>query len=297
MAVVARKKAQPEETSQTTPIEGGGPVAPLRAGEDNPKNFVASVAKVFSVLKAFDSSLPELTISEVAVRAGLDRGTAFRLVNTLCQLGYLALVPRGRRYRLTLKCLELGYTPLARADLKMLARPLLREAVPDITDAASLGMLDDTDIVYIEREQVLLPQISLDRRTGSRTGAYGAALGHAILACLPEAEQRDILERSNRVRLSEKTLTDVGAILARLKEVRAQGYAVSDGENAFGLRTVAAAIVDTDGSPVAGVSFTIHADRMPIDAFIARGVPAVRRIADQLSQAIALSFGAVAHHR
>lgn len=264
-----------------------------KPGEDNPKNFVNSVAKVFAVLKSFDAGLPELTVSEVAARAGLDRGTAFRLVHTLCALGYLAPVPRGKRYRLTLKCMELGYTPLARADLKVLARPLLQEVVPTIADAASLGMLDGTDIVYVERAQTDLPQINLDRRAGSRTGAYGAALGHAMLASLPHGQQREIISRSNRIRLSEKTLVDVDAILQRLSEVKARGYAISDGENAYGLRTVAAAIHDTDGSPVAGVSLTIHADRMGMDAFVERAVPVVRRIAHDLSRAIAHSFGAI----
>ncbi len=265
--------------------------------EENPKNLVQSVAKAFAVLRAFDASLPELTVSEAAARAGLDRGTAFRLIHTLAQLGYLAPVPRGRRYRLTLKCLELGYTPLARADLKLLARPLLRELVPDVADAASLGMLDGTDIVYIERAQGDLPQLNLDRRIGSRTGAYAAALGHAILAQLPIEKQREIVLASNRVRLSEQTLVDPDAILRRLAEVRARGYAISDGENAYGLRTVAAAILDIDGAPAAGVSLTIHADRMPIAAFAERAVPAVRRVADELTRAIALSFGALAVNR
>ena len=264
------------------------------ARDDNPKNFVHSVAKVFAVLRAFDAGLPELTVTEVAGRAGLDRGTAFRLVHTLCQLGYLAPVPRGRRYRLTLKCLELGYTPLARADLKVLARPLLAEMVPECADAASLGMLDGTDVVYVERAQMEQSQMNLDRRPGSRTGAYGAALGHAILACLPVETQRELVLRSNRVRLSEKTLVEPEAILARLAEVRARGYAVSDGEIAYGLRTVAAAVLDTDGSPVAGISLTVHADRMPMEQFAARAVPEVRRIAQDLTHAIARSFGAIA---
>jgi IclR family transcriptional regulator, pca regulon regulatory protein len=262
--------------------------------EDNPKNFVASVAKVFAVLKAFDASLPELTVTEVAERAGLDRGTAFRLVHTLRQLGYLAAAPRAKRYRLTLKCLELGYAPLARADLKTLARPLLRELVPDVADAASLGMLDGTDVVYVERAELDRPFAVVDRRLGSRTGAYGAALGHAILARLPVEKQREIVLASNRIRLSEKTLVDPDAIFARLAEVRARGYAVSDGENAFGLRTVAAAVLDTDGSPVAGVSLTIHADRMGIDAFVATAAPHALRIAGALSGAVSLTFGAVA---
>ncbi|MCA0422254.1 MAG: helix-turn-helix domain-containing protein [Proteobacteria bacterium] len=263
-------------------------------GDENPKNFVNSVAKVFSVLKAFDAGLPELTISEVAARAGLDRGTSFRLVNTLCFLGYLAAVPRSRRYRLTLKCLELGYTSLARADLKMLARPLLSEVVPEIADAASLGMLDDTDVVYVERAQSDVSPLNLDRRVGSRTGAYGAALGHAILAQLPSEQQRAILQRSKLIRLSEKTLVGIEDILERLVAVRAQGYAVSDGENAYGLRTVAATVLDADGQPIAGVSLTIHADRMPIDRFVAEAVPVATRIAGDLTKAIRQSFGAIA---
>ncbi|CAN1497733.1 IclR Transcriptional regulator [Rhabdaerophilaceae bacterium] len=265
--------------------------------EDNPKNFVHSVIKAFSVLKAFDIKLPELTISEVAARTQLDRGTAFRLVHTLVHLGYLASVPRGRRFRLTLKCLELGYTPLARANLKELARPMLQALVPDIADAASLGMLDGPDIVYVERAQIDFPQVNIDRRAGSRTGAYAAALGHALLACLPVEQQRDLLERSNRVRLSEKTLVDVDAILARLAVVKARGYALADGENAYGLRTVAAAILDTDGLPIAGVSLTIHADRLPMDAFSSLAVPEVLRLAQELTRAIRLSFGSIAASR
>src|SRR3954451_13334960 len=102
---------------------------------DNPKNQVQSVAKAFAVLKAFGRDLPELTVAEVAGRAGLDRGTAFRLIHTLVGLGYLRPVPDGRRFRLTLKCLELGYSALAAGDLPSHATSLLRELVPGVADA------------------------------------------------------------------------------------------------------------------------------------------------------------------
>jgi IclR family pca regulon transcriptional regulator len=258
----------------------------------NPKNVVNSVAKAFAVLRAFDVDLPELTISEVAGRADIDRGTSFRLVNTLCQLGYLAPVPRSKRYRLTLKCLELGYTPLARADLKVLARPLLVELVPDFADAASLGMLDGESVVYVERIQMGFPQ-TFDRRVGSRTGAYAAALGHAMLAYLPEEQQKAILERSDLVKLSERTLTDIDQLLERLRLVRKQGYAVSDGENAYGLRTVAAAVLDDSSLPVAGISATIRAERLDLADFVATVTPHVQKVAAELSKAVNLSFGTV----
>lgn len=269
----------------------------MTATDINPKNTVQSVAKVFAVLKAFDSSLPELSVSEIGTRAALDRGTTFRLVTTLCQLGYLAPVPQSRRYRLTLKCLELGYTALARADLNLIARQRLRDFVPGIADAASLGMLDDTEVVYVERIQGTLPQINLDRRVGSRTSAYAAALGHVILAWLPADRQRDIIERSNRVKVSEKTLTRVDELLQRLKQVRKQGYAVSDGENAYGLRTVAAPVFDVDGTPIAGVSFTIHANRQSMREFVATAMPAVCGVAEELTRAIRQTAGAIAISR
>jgi IclR family pca regulon transcriptional regulator len=265
--------------------------------QDNPKNTVQSVAKVFAVLKAFDPTLPELTITEVAGRAGLDRGTSFRLVHTLCQLGYLAPVTHSRRYRLTLKCLELGYTSLARADLNGIARQRLRDLVPTVADAASLGMLDDTEVVYIERVQGALPQLNLDRRVGSRTSAYSAALGHAILAWLPVEQQRAIIARSNRVKVSEKTLIGIEELMTRLSKVRKQGYALSDGENAYGLRTVAAPVLGVDDTPIAGVSLTIHAGRTSMADFKQQALPEVLALAEELGRAVRLSFGAIAVSR
>ncbi|MDR3473765.1 MAG: IclR family transcriptional regulator [Devosia sp.] len=260
---------------------------------ENAKNLVQSAAKAFAVLRAFDATLPELTTSEVASRAGLDRGTAFRLIHTLVSLGYLRPVPGSKRFRLTLKCLELGYLALSSQQLRIHAAPLLRECVPAVADAGSLGTLDGADVVYLERVHSGLLRQDLDRRPGRRIRAYGAALGHVQLAFLPEAEQVAILESAERVKLSERTLTDLDALLARLRAVRAQGYAVSDGENAYGLRTIAAPVLDDAGAPVAGVSLTIDANRAPFDAFVAAARPEVLRLAQALTAAVRLSAGAI----
>ena len=194
---------------------------------DNPKNVVNSVLKAFSVLHAFTPAQPEMTVSEIAAATGMDRGTTFRLIHTLVSLDYLRSVP-VRKFRLTLKCLELGFLALSSQDLWVHAEPLLNGCVPDICDAASLGMLDGADVVYLQRVDKGLARHNVDRRPGRRVRAYGAALGHAILAFLPEPQQIQILESAERVKLSERTLTDLDALLKRLRQVRKQGYAVSD---------------------------------------------------------------------
>jgi len=253
------------------------------------KNIVQSAGKVFAVLRAFDANHPELTISEVASHAGLDRGTAFRLIHTLIGLGYLAAVPNSRRFRLTLKCLELGYTALDRAGLNGQAAPLLRELVPEPADAASLGVLDGADVVYVERAQVDMARPDLDRRAGSRTGAYASALGHAVLAWHDPVQARKILASTERVRLSERTLVDLDELMERLAAVRARGYAVSDGENAYGLRTIAAPILGADGQPIAGVSLSVRSERMKLAAFVGVALPLLLRTTEALTRAVRLT--------
>lgn len=250
------------------------------------KSVVQSAAKIFAVLRAFSADRPELTITEVAGLAALDRGTSFRLINTLVALGYLAPVPDSRRFRLALKCLELGHSALAAGGLTAMARPLLRELVPGIADAASLGMLEGPDVVYIARSQADMGRRDLDRRVGSRTGAYAAALGHALLAWRPEPEARAVLEASDRVKVSDRTLTDLDQLMTRLRQVRARGYATADGENAYGLRTIAAPVFDAAGAPHAGVSLTVRSERCPLDAFVEAALPSLRRVTEALSQAM-----------
>src|SRR3954471_20022357 len=87
-----------------------------QTGELDPKNTVQSLAKGFRVLQAFTAEEPELKLSEVARRAGLDNGTAFRLLETLVMLGYLERL-ETKQYRLTLKPLDLGFNAIARMDL------------------------------------------------------------------------------------------------------------------------------------------------------------------------------------
>lgn len=267
----------------------GGALSPAA----NPKNQVQSVAKVFGVLKAFGPGAAELTTAEIAARAGLDRGTAFRLVHTLADLGYVRAVPGSRRWRLTLRCLELGFAALSAGDLPAHATPLLREVVPDLAEAASLGTLDRGEVVYLARVETGLERLGVVRRPGTRVGAYATALGQAILAWLPRPEQIAHLEAVERVMLSERTLTGLDRLLERLDAVRAQGFAVSDGENAYGLRTVAAPMLDGEGRPAAGVSLTITAGRQPLQDFVDRAVPVALRIAGELAEGLRLSLGAI----
>ena len=251
------------------------------------KNVVQSLAKGFRVLEAFATEGRELTLAETARAAGIDNATAFRFLNTLVMLGYVERA-EARRFRLTLKCLDLGFGAIARAELRDLARPLLRSLVGPEIEAASLAVVDRSEIVYVERVQAGLARLGVEVRIGSRAPIHSTAVGHAILARMPPDAQRAMLESSDRRQLTPNTLTGLEALLARLAEVRAAGYALSDQENVQGLRVLAAPVVDADGVPLAAISVAAPAFAMTLDHFrtIARApVIAAARALSRAAQA------------
>jgi IclR family pca regulon transcriptional regulator len=256
------------------------------------KNVVQSLAKGFQVIEAFTSDEPELVLADVARRTGLDKGTTFRLLNTLVLLGYVEKVDDTRRFRLTLKCLDIGFNAIARSDLRAQSRPILRGLVGELNEAASLGVLDGSDIVYVERIQAGLVRLGVDVRIGSRAPVYSTAIGHAILAYMPKSTQIEVLEAQPRPRRTETTITDLNALLRRLKQVKSTGYAVSNQENVSGLCVLAAPVLDLDGAPLAAVSVAAPTMRLSASEFARVGVEPLLKAAAQLSRALQALGGA-----
>jgi IclR family pca regulon transcriptional regulator len=261
-----------------------------RAAE-SAKNTVNSLAKGFRILEAFTAHEPELTMAEVARRAKVDNATAFRFLNTLVGSGYVERVPDAKLFRLTTKVLDLGFNAIARSDLRTQARPILRNLVGAINEAASVGVLDGANILYVERIQAGLARLGVDMRIGSRVPAYATAIGHAVLAWLPRPAQIAVLRGQPRPQLTPTTQTDLDALLARLAQVKRRGYAVSNQETVPGLYVLAAPVLDSDGVPLAGISIAAPAIQTTLKDFEAAGARPIVQAASALSRALQASGG------
>jgi IclR family transcriptional regulator, pca regulon regulatory protein len=259
--------------------------------KDADKNTVASLAKGFRILEAFTAQAPELTLADVARRAGVDNATAFRFLNTLVQTGYVERVPDARLFRLTTKVLDLGFNAIAHSDLRTQARPILRKLVGEINEAASVGVLDGASVLYIERVQAGLARLGVDTRIGSRVPAYATAIGHAVLAWLPRDAQVAILDAQPRPQLTATTQTKLDALLTRLAQVKRRGYAVSNQETVTGLYVLAAPILDSDGVPLAGISIAAPALQTSLKDFESAGAEPIVQAARALSRALQASGG------
>ncbi|MFN9458096.1 MAG: IclR family transcriptional regulator [Acidobacteriota bacterium] len=272
----------------------GAASAPSDTRNPDTKSQVLSLAKGFRVLEAFDSDHPELTLSQIAARTGLDPGTAFRLTRTLVDLHSLAEVPGAKRYHLSLKVLALGFHAIARMNPQDSARPVLRSLVGKVREAASIGMLDGADVVYVDRVHAGLVRLGVDVRIGSRVPVYSSAIGQALIAHLPKVERTRILNLRPRVKVTPSSPTTLAELETRLAAVREKGYALSDQESVPGLRIIAAPGLDADGMPYAAVSVASPALTRSLEEFVSASVEPVRKAAQDLATIYRLS-GAISN--
>lgn len=236
-------------------------------------------ARVLAVLDAFTAEAPELSLTDLARRAGLPLSTAHRLVGELAAWGALERDEDGR-YRVGLRLWEVGALAPRSLGLRESAMPFLSDLHEVTGENVQLAVLDGTEVVYVER-LVGRGTVGVVTRVGSRLPLHATGVGLALLAHAPVDLQELVLSRPLR-RYTERTLTDPEQVRRALAEVRRTGVAVSDRQIEMVSLSVAAPVHGADGEVVAALSVVVPADGEGARAF----VPVVRAAARGISRAL-----------
>jgi IclR family transcriptional regulator, acetate operon repressor len=101
-------------------------------------------------------------------------------------------------------------------------------------------------------------------RRGDRYPLHASAVGKAVAAGLPEHRVRAILAAEGMPRLTRYTLTEVGAYLGEVANVRVLGYAVEDGEHDVDERSLATPL--PHANLPAALAVSAPATRLPLDS-------------------------------
>ncbi len=248
-------------------------------------DYVQSFARGLAVIRAFDAENPELTLAEVSKRVGIPAAAARRFLRTLQTLGYVR--SDGRQFALTPRVLELGFSYLSALSLPEAMQPHLERLSRELEESVSAAVLADTEIVYVARvptRRIMTVGITI----GTRFPAYATSMGRVLLAALPGDEVERILAASRVESITDRTVTSRDQLLDELSLVRAQGWALVDGELEVGLRSIAVPVRGRDGSVAAAVNVSTSAGAGPIETLIEHHLPKLLGAAQDIEMDLGL---------
>lgn len=236
-------------------------------------------AKLLAVLDAFDAGHRELTLSEVARRAGLPVSTAHRLVTDLVRWGGLERGGDGR-LRVGLHVWELGTLAPRGLGLREAAMPSMGDLYEATRENVQLAVRDGLEVVFVERiaGRHAVPVLT---RVGLRFPMSATGVGLVLLAFAPPEVQEQALSTPLE-RFTPLTVVDPGRLRRMLADVRATGVAVSDRQVTMDALSVAAPVRGRAGAVVAALSVVVDAAGADPRTL----APAVRTAAAAISRAL-----------
>jgi IclR family acetate operon transcriptional repressor len=241
---------------------------------------VHALVRGLDVLTTVIDSDEPISLATVAKRTGLNRATAYRMLTTLVEAGYLSFDPDEPVYSpgpLTLRYLRGSRLEGA---LRHRVLPLLNGLAEQSQETVSLMMATWPDLVCIA--VVLSPHpVRRHRSVGDVSDMTNSGTGRAYLAYAPEGDIEALLAlRPLRPFASGATYTR-DMLVDRLADVRDSGYAMAVSETVEGMNgLVAPLFTQLNSRPVAVISVSGPDSRWSSDAMLSFAPVLLKGIAD-----------------
>jgi DNA-binding IclR family transcriptional regulator len=221
----------------------------------------SSIQKVCRILRTL--SVPEpLRLADVSVATGLNKATALRLLEALAHEGFVERDDATKRYRLGGQALLLGLAMQGRDHIRDRARPWLVKLAALSGDTVLLSTRDGTEAVCIDREFGSYPIRANYLDVGSRRPLGVGAGSMALLAWLPDAEVRVVLEHVAPLVEARYPRIDRALLARTIAESRRRGYTLLLDVVVERMGGFSMPIMGTDGRPAAAISIAALSERL-----------------------------------
>jgi IclR family pca regulon transcriptional regulator len=229
-------------------------------GAAGPKYRVEALSKGLLILRLFDEATLSLRLKDISDRTDIPMPTAFRIVSTLEQDGFIERRSDGS-YQPGVAVLALGSAALRGSGLVQQCEVPLRDLAADTGETVNLGTLVGDQVLYLVRLRNT-DLVTANIQVGSTLPAVHTSIGKVLLAALDDKTLLTVLTGDSfRSGSGPRAVASIDELSGQLAEVRRQGYAIQDEELALGLRSIAAPIIGERGTAVAGINIAVSSSR------------------------------------
>ncbi len=227
------------------------------------------------------------TVSEVAQEIRLPRTTVYRILETLCNAGFVFRDPSDDRYRLTIMVRALSGGFDDEAWVAQIAKPLIDELCREIVWPVSISTLSGTTMMVRETTDHSSP-VAIERYSaGFRTPLLTSAGGRVYLAFCAASQREtliDVLARSTKEedKLARLQRADLQRMLT---DIKAQGYATATRSRRMVEEISLSVPVLLNDRVLAALTVRFASSAVPLRTGVERFLPRLRQCAAAINRA------------
>ncbi len=177
---------------------------------------------------------------------------------------------------------DLSARALRASNSKMPIRSVLADLVSTTGETCNVGILDQSEVIYIERLEGSFP-LRLQLDVGSRVPYHCTAIGKLLVAHQHKNIRARLLRVSSLSQFTAQTKTSGDALEQDFTAIRSRGYSFNNQEYVDGLTAIAVPLTSSGGKTAAGLAIHGPATRLDHETAITY-LPLLREKAKEIEK-------------
>ena len=234
------------------------------------------------ILEALAARSGGYGVTELATKLSLTKSNTFRLLQSLCTLGYVRQ-REDKIYVATTKVWRVGLQVMERFEVRDFSAAAMRGLSEQLGETIYLAILEDTNLLYIDKIEGTQPVRTWTPK-GGIVPIHCVGTGKALLAYNYDALRARVVGKLERH--TEKTITSAAKLDGEMAKIRRDGVAIDWGEFREQVYSIGAPIFGPDGTAVAAIGVSVPSANCS-KSEVKRIAKAVTEAAGDVSEAIA----------
>lgn len=248
-------------------------------------NYSETLEKGLRLLDLYCSEESSFTLAELSRRLEINKTSVYRLVNTLCDHGYLRQDRKTKAYALGIRTIPLAHSFLQKADVIPKIKPFVDEVHKEYDLHVDVGLIQNNSIYLVYRRESKDTLAFLHFTAAG--DLYNLATGKAAMAWMEEEQLSPFLQHSAIPPARGRGPADPKTLREELIATRIRGYSINREVFLPGLISIGAPVFNVQTMQVVGgVSFDSSTSRHSMASFEATYSTILIELAKKISAAV-----------
>lgn len=224
-----------------------------------------SLLKALDILNLFTREHQEYRLKEICDILQMPPSTAHRILRTLEEKDFIAQNPLNGKYRLGASAFIIGTNVEDINRLVDTSLPYIARLSTKFNATTHVAIEQNGHVLCVEKIVSPLNPVNTPPR-GARHELHLTSLGKCMLAFSPPKKQHTLIQNIDYSASTDYSITSREALIAELKEVKKQGYAIDRKESNESLYCFGAPVFGKKNEIAGAISVSLNSNSFPKQA-------------------------------